>query len=405
MKQSPLKKQSGAALLIILAVVSLILPLVQGLWLDSQIEYRFKQNRMSELQAQYQAKSGLSLSLLRVYIFKGMEKSLQGQFQSIALPILDRVWAFPFMWPLPKAKDLLESEKQELESLSQQSFLKGSYKVFITPEDGLLDVNDLASPLPSLKEWTYGIFMSLFTELLEEKLQGKYSPEDMKKTLNNISDWVDHDNNSQNGGLEEFVEEGKKPLNRSFVDVEEIKKVPGMSLELFSALTPYITAHGAKGLNINYAPKGLLQALFSEELVEAILSRTQMHSEYYEPFANRESFCDFVSEWAGSSFCEGEAQDLLTFLRFERPVAFRISSQGKYKKKSVLLSALLLDLSSLALIYQESLSREKQKQEELEEKPTGESSTEKPSQQKSEPLKFDYSHFKSLVIMYLKGPF
>ena len=62
-------KNKGAALLIVLAVSAIVIPLIQGIWMDTQVEYQFNRYRMNELQARYNAKSGMALSLLRVYIF------------------------------------------------------------------------------------------------------------------------------------------------------------------------------------------------------------------------------------------------------------------------------------------------------------------------------------------------
>ena len=409
-----LKEQKGAALLMVLAVTSILIPLVQGIWMDSQIEYRFSRHRMNGLQARYNAKSGIGLSLLRIYIFKGIEKSLSGQWSSQARPILDIIWSFPFSWPFPLPEELLKSEKQEIQNLRKQSFLKEGYRASISPEDGLLDINDLSSPLIALREFTHTTLLNLLINSLENRpeLKNKLSQRNLEEILNNLSDWTDLDNDSQNGGREDLLEEGKLPLNRSFVSIEEIKKVPGVTLEIFEILKPYITVYGAKALNINYSSIEILQALEIPEMTaEQILSRTQRDSDYYNPFSNQEDFCNFMND-LNYSLCENlkESYDSLDMLSFAYPISFRITSIGKYRENSVDLETLLYDLSPLALSYQKFLyyqiQRQKQKEtgkESLSENPEEKQKAEDSKKTQPKQPKFDYSYHKSLIIMYLKG--
>ncbi|MDE0091757.1 MAG: hypothetical protein OXN83_00540, partial [Oligoflexia bacterium] len=84
-----LKQKGGAALLVILAVSSLILPLIQGVWLDTQLEYQFRRYHLNKLQARWNANSGIGLSLLRLYIFKGIEKSVPQKWETLVRPVLD----------------------------------------------------------------------------------------------------------------------------------------------------------------------------------------------------------------------------------------------------------------------------------------------------------------------------
>ena len=407
-----IKGQRGAVLLVVLAVSAIVIPLIQGVWMDSQVEYRFSRYRMNELQARYNAKSGISLSLLRISVFKGLEQSLSGQkWASLIRPFLDTAWSFPFMWPLPLPEEMLENEREEIQNITNQSFFKGVYMTSILPEDGLLDVNDLSSSLNSLRSFTYEALLNLLMNALEKKpeLQDKYDQKDFERALNNLSDWTDLDNDSQNEGSEDLLEEGKKPLNRSFISVEEIKKVPGITLEIFEILSPHITVYGAKALNINYSSMEILQALnIPEDLAEQILSRTKKGSDYYNPFLTQKDFCDFMDQLA-FSFCEGikESYDTLDILSFGYPMAFRIKSSGEYRKKFVHLEALLYDLSSVALHYQKSryyqIQREKQKKTGRSESSTqGQEGFDDPKKTKSKGPKFNYSYDKSLIIMYLK---
>ncbi|MCZ0932041.1 MAG: type II secretion system protein GspK [Oligoflexia bacterium] len=402
-----LRQKGGAVLLVILAVSSLILPLIQGVWLDTQLEYQFRRYHFNKLQARWNAHAGISLSLLRLYIFKGVEKSVPKQWESLVRPVLDQIWRFPFMWPLLPTEDMLESERESLQSLTKLSFLKGSYLISITAEDGLLDINDLSSPLPFLRDFTYDTLFNLLWNAAQEDLELKeeYDEKDIQEILNNLSDWTDLDSESQNGGSEELIEDGQYPLNRSFISVEEIKKTPQVTLKIFEILEPHITTYGSKSLNINYAKQEMLKALnFSPALIEQILLRTQIDSEFYQPFSGEKDFCDFVRE-QGFDWC-GElktAYQTLDMLSFDFPMSFRIKSNGEYRGQWVELEGLLYDLSSSAIRYQKAVYREQERQKN---KGKAVSLRQNPSEDlqkdKKEQLKFDYSYYKSLVIMFLK---
>ena len=92
---------------------------------------------------------------------------------------------------------------------------------------------------------------------------------------------------------------------------------------------------------------------FSEELADQVLLRTTMTSDYYNPFLDRNAFCDFVNE-QGFSFCvELENRwETLDMLSFDFPMAFRIKSSGEYRGQIVNLEALIYDLFSVPLLYQ-----------------------------------------------------
>ena len=396
-------RQKGAALLALLALSAMIIPLIQGAWLDSQIEYQFKRYRINELQARHNAKSGAGLSLLRVYIFKGIEKSLSGKWESIARPLLDRIWAFPFVWPLSPLETMLKSEKQDLEKLNKQSFFKGAYVSSLSVEDGLLDLNDLSSPLDTLMRITFTTLFNLLSRAVEQspELKEKYGAEKLSEILGNLSDWA-----SPYGGFREepLEEEGKEPLKRSFASIEEIKKVPGISPKIFEILKPHTTVYGTKGLNINYASKEILLALnIPENLADQILYRTQISSSGHKPFLNSKDFCSFMED-LDSFFCEELKREYktLNILSFSYPMAFRVRSLGEYRGRTAQREALLFDLSSVALNYQKLRFFE-----ELVKKDPQANSLLPPQEEKAEgkkvpPKKIDYSYYKSLIIMLSK---
>jgi len=385
-----LKESSGAALLIILSVFALLIPLVQSVWSDSQSNYQYRRFFIHQMKARSHAMAGLDLSLLRLYIFKGAEKSLPQSVKSQFVSVLDQSWRFPFEWPLKPTEDVLESEKESLELIKQMSFLKGGYLVLIEPVDGLININNLSSPIESFQSFTY---LSLFELLLNEvekreELREKYDEASLSDLVDNIVAFH---------RLSEEKEEQDDQLNRSFMSLEELRKVPNLEEDLYQVMKLYVTVYGSKALNINYSKKEVLEALgIDSQWVEAILSRTDPQSEFYQPFQNGEQFCQFMREQA-YDFCAflEENYGHSDMISFDSPKAFRIQSRGYYRSQTVELEALFYDLSSASLDYQKKLYLEKKRQENKE----SDLSKEEPE---NKDLKIDYSYYKSLVILYLK---
>ena len=409
-----LRERRGAALLAVLGVSAVLIPLIQGIFLDSQREYRSARQRMNRLQARYNAQSGLSMGILRVCVFKGLESAIPQQWQAMARPLMDRIWSFPFMQPFSLPEGLFQSDRQTVRDLKKKSFFKGSFTAVVKPEDGLLDINNLVSSLVSRNRFTQTALASLLDGLLEDQpeLKGKYSPADIDEITIGLSRGMDK--NAVDGIV---GEDGKKPLKRSFASVEEIKKAEGVTKEIFDILSPHVTVYGSGALNVNYISRAVWEKSFHfpPDMVDHILARTQQSSPFYSPFLDERAFCDFMEE-LGFSFCDSLKEDFesLDVLDFSPPTAFRIQSVGRYRNSAVHLEALLSDLSSQALSYQKALYRQKQRQAQKQQQAEEEGgnqdlSTGSPpssdlagrgSSEKG--LKFNYSYAKSLIIMYLK---
>ena len=390
----------------ILALSAIIIPLLQNLWSDSRLDYQFRRHSMNRMQARWNAKSGLDMALLRIYLFKAVQKSLPEEFQTPFRPLLDQSWQIPLAWPFPVFEELLDSEKDMIDRMAKESLFKGSYYVALKAEDGLLDINDLSSSLPYLRDFTYNSLLNLLLLLIEqdESLKEKYSEGDLRDILSHIADWTDFDNVTQGGGAESLIEEGSFPLDRSFVSLEELKKVPKIESDLFELLKPYITVHGAKSLNINYAPPALLEALdLPYDVAESLILRTQRGTGYYQPFNNKKEFCEFMRDQA-YDLCDQLQQDYQTLdmLSFSSPMAFRIQSRGVYRSQEAQWEALVYDLSDLATFYQEKVYAEIKRQENLDKGIENPDTLQKEEKKSDGKLNFDYSYHKSLAIMYLK---
>ena len=401
--------ERGAALISVLALSALIAAILPLIFSNIQLEYAETSHELNQLRARYNARSAAELSLLRTLIYKEAQKNLQKSHSKLPkeakkligsmLPgLLDMIWRSPIVWPLPLSDDLLENEKREIQKLTEESFIRGSYLAFIQPEDGKIDINDLSSSVELLRRFTYETLINLL--LLKEEDERKYTRQEALQVLNDLTDWVDSDQKKQTGGIEE-TPEGTPFPDRSFISMEEVQRVPGMKAPLYKVLHPYTTVYGSKGLNINYIQAPLLQAMgFPSELVEEILARTNPNSQFYQRFKDTKEFCEWLQE-RGFDFCRTMEDQFHTqnLLQFNTPLHFRIQATGQFKTSQAKIKILTYDANQAITKYQTALEAEKnylnpppQKENQDSSKPT----------KKASPPPLPYSTSSPLLIMYWK---
>ena len=349
--------RKGAALITVLALSALIATILPLFLSDIRLEYAESRNALNRLRAEYNARSAVELSLLRLLLYKEGQKVLE---KNTGLPLvrnlLDMIWRAPVVWPPPVPEDLLESEKREIRALIKESFIRGSYLAQIQPEDGKPDVNDLSDALEPLQLFTRDILSNLL--LREEEMD--YTEEEALQALNNLADGTDLDRESRDGGWEETPEGFPFP-DRSFIFKGEVSNMPGITEPLWTALKPHITVYGSKGLNINYTTAPLLTALgLSEELTEEILTRTRPESEFYKPFQSTKEFCEWLMK-RGADVCNPLEQRYHTteVLNFSSPFNFRIQAGGRFQSSRSRVESLVYDVNRVTARYQALLLAEK----------------------------------------------
>ena len=407
----PLLSSRGAALITVLGFSVIIISILQSVLFDSKAEHISSQHKLNELRARYSARAGMEIGLLRVLMYR-QARSLIGEKAATPMvrPYLDLLWSFPFTWPLPVSNIESTAEREEVKKLLDESSLKTSYSITITPEDGKIDLNDLSSPIPYIQQFTFDTTLQLLNYAVEntESLESKYQPNDLLKIVNNIADWTDLDNESRNGGSEETLSENHSPLNRSFISIEEIKKVPKVEEDIYEVLKSHATVYGTKGLNLNYASPEILRALnLSDPIIEILLNRTQRESENYSPFASRKSFCEFMKTQY-LDICDNLETKYKTseMLQFNTALHFRIQSLGQSKNSLSKAETVIFDAYRLSAYYKKALQTHLKLLKSQDSESDGQRGVRSPhSPKKPESEKIRYNSSSPLFIMYWKENF
>ena len=350
------KRQRGMALIMVLSSIVFILVFVQETVFETQVEYRSAINELNSLRAYHAAKSGIEVSLLRLKTYAKITQAHKEQIKMFR-SYIDLIWRFPFIWPPPTPAEINSIDSKQFTKIKKESFMQTSFITSIEPESGRIDINDLASPIPSLRAWTLLTLIRLINhlKLTNEALSDEFNDDQVNQVLLNITDWIDPDTQiNRQGSLSEgaLYENNISPPNRSLISLEELRQVKGMSDTLYEALIPFLTIYGEKGLNINVAPMELLMALHNEFPIELAQEIYQMTSSNpLNPFVfTKESFSKFLTERGfedleqylfpkdmndstaevdvTEDIGEDALQNIIPYINFNAPHHFRIKSTG-----------------------------------------------------------------------------
>jgi len=290
------RSQGGVALMMVLAAVAALSLLVTEFTYIAQMNQKIAFDALDQVKVHYLAKSALKLSLLRLKAYQQV-KSLtgkQGANLGAAIPrsLVEKIWNFPFIFPVPAMPGMTLTEKDKIEAFQKESHLDGSFTALIESESGKYNLNMLLapfvpapSPTPSVQPqpnttpsptptFDSEAAQRSLTEYLEQLLINKFESDpdfaeeyrDFKvnELTTNIRAWVDPTFERP------YVPGGEKvALKRGpFSTLSELHMIFGMNDELYSLFSPSLTVSTTPGLNINTMNEYTLRALFPGVTVE-----------------------------------------------------------------------------------------------------------------------------------------
>jgi len=303
---------------------------------DTSVDYVVAAQQVNRVKAYYAAKSGIEISLLRIMLYKQVMATI-GSSLGQQKSMLDPIWSFPFMWPpvMPTGGNMTDVDKDMLKESVGESLMSAQYATSITPEGGKIDINDLGSPIKTLKQEMIAQVLKIFTSEIQhnEAFARKYSSFKFDELVNNIADYIDEDTQGLNGGDESSYyrdleeKEIQMPPNRPLRTLDELHQVAGMTDEFYNLLEPRVTVFGTKGININYAAKEMLMALdpsMTEEAVDKVIARRN-DPKLGGPFKDDNDFFGFIQPYGVNTKA---IQDAKVPLLYDMEFNFRVVSTG-----------------------------------------------------------------------------
>jgi len=215
--------------------------------------------------------------------------------------------------------------------------------ITIAEENGLLNVNRLKSEDGELDRRRIDQFLRLIDQL---NRQQKDSQRIGYGILPCVIDWIDGDDDvtclpfvkQENTGAEDGYY-GMRPQpyscrNRPVDSLDELRWVKGMTSQSFCLLRPFLTCVGDGKININAAPKLVIQSL--SEQIDAALAEMIVNQRKLRPFRTTMELRNIpgMTDKIHRSF-----RDSITISPAER--FYRITSQGRVQDHKCTIEALL----------------------------------------------------------------
>lgn len=363
------QNQKGVAIILAIFSTIMILYIVNEVTYDTNVEYLIHAQSVNRLKAYYAARSGVEMSLLRIKVYDKVRKQLGENAKGKMGGMLNLVWSFPLGWPPVPPENTSTVEKDNIQDKVKLSEMDATFTTLIEDEGSKIDINDLASPSKSIRESTRKQILKILENKITTDRDWSEKASDLKTEVlvNNLTDWVDADTTSANGGGEreayENIPQGMPtyPPNRAFRTLEEIRLVAGMKDLYFDLLAPRLTVFGAKGINVNTATRDVLQSFDSsmtDEIVNAILKRRSTPEEGGQ-FSDANDFWNFA-EGKGARISPEAKTD--TPLIFDSVMNFRIRSTGAAGKATREIEAIVYNIDEVANTVNKKIAEENKDQ-------------------------------------------
>jgi general secretion pathway protein K len=315
--------KSGIALMMVIAAMAVLSILVTEFVYIAQMNQAIAFDGLDQLKAHYLAKSGLKISLLRLKAYIQVKnlantigggapggtaaKPATGGSAAPAIPksILDKIWSFPFFYPIPtNIPGLSLGDKDKIEKFQKDSSLEGSFSAQIDSESSKYNLNMIlpqfapspnpssgASPNPtpiqtgSAPPQTAGGATGTFsaddarqslndylTQLMankaedDEEFAAEYRGFRMDDLMDNIVGWADRSYEKKNRGSLDDPPSKQAP----FYSITELHMIPLIDDRLYDLFTPNLTASATQGIDVNSMQDTTLRALVPQMTKEEI---------------------------------------------------------------------------------------------------------------------------------------
>jgi hypothetical protein len=138
--------------MMVIAAVSVLSILVTEFTYVAQINQKIAFDGLDQVQAHYLAKSGLKLSLLRLKAYANVKNFIKGMGggadKMVPKGLVDKVWSFPFFYPIPTdIPGMPPSDKEKVQKFQKASNLAGKFSSIIESESGRYNLNLLLASM------------------------------------------------------------------------------------------------------------------------------------------------------------------------------------------------------------------------------------------------------------------
>ncbi len=285
------KQESGIALFMVLASMGILAILVTEFTYMAQVSNRIAYDGLDQVQVHYLAKSAYKLSLLRLKAYQQIKSFVKQQgVKGMPKTVLDRIWSFPFMYPIPTdLPGLSMIEKDQIKKFQDNSGLNGRFSSLIEGESSRINLNSIVpgfappapspspspgspsptpgaspSPQPSFNpEQARQSLLETMNQIWNQKLEKEPSFSDdyrdfkVEDLVDNMVAWADRTYERRSRPTQESIDLKRAP----FYTLSELRLMDQMDDTLYELFSPQFTVAGTTGVNVNTVQEGVLRIL------------------------------------------------------------------------------------------------------------------------------------------------
>lgn len=152
MKKTPLKNESGVALIMVMTALLVLMALWGEFTFESKLSRIKTTNLLDKSQSRLLAESGLELAMIRLKLYKeayNMWQKNDSAKNSVSIQLLNQLWEIPFVYPIPVLPDMGAQVKAAVGDFQKESILEGEMKISVQNVSNKLNLNMIR--LSSLK--------------------------------------------------------------------------------------------------------------------------------------------------------------------------------------------------------------------------------------------------------------
>jgi hypothetical protein len=203
-KNPLLQNNQGVALMMVLTSITILSALMIQFSFDTKIDKLRVLDLLDKKQAKLNAESGLHFAMIRLELYQKAFNTVEKDSdiaQAVPKEVLNYLWNFPFIYPIPVTKDMGLIEKDMIEKFHDTTLLDGEMKLSIQNISHTLNLNLLR--LAAIKDpSTVGLNRNNNNELSDdgddnEDNEDNENSEDENRNNNQTSDG-DEDNEKLN---------------------------------------------------------------------------------------------------------------------------------------------------------------------------------------------------------------
>ncbi|MBP9674239.1 MAG: general secretion pathway protein GspK [Bacteriovoracaceae bacterium] len=278
------KESSGFALIIVLSAIALLTALISDFTIEMWINKLKARNTQDRTQARLNAESGLKIAVARLRIYKEAYNLIQKNEnlkKNVPINILDELWNFPFIYPLPVLPEMNVLQRTALEEFKKSAILPGEIQLNISNISGRLNLNLLrAFPKapdennppnpnePSLEQE----FTTLLNYALEkrksesEEFNDKYVSLSAETLIGRLKYFISendsYDDASKAEAMSIFSQKNITPKYGPLTSFSELSLIPGWDDEIIELIENDFTIHSYNIIEINKLTMNLLSMIF-----------------------------------------------------------------------------------------------------------------------------------------------